>query len=240
MKIHNNMRYSDLDFKIRKNRNYSISNELSIEKLPIFFSVCAITSFPKIEYPSELNFFRKIHITEPQHSSILGDLLNPQGTHRQGDIFLKLFFDVLGIKYSKEDLWTVTVESERFDIRIATRQRDKIIIIENKSNGAEDQPNQLYRYWFYGIYLPQKKFANENECYKKILYLSPSDFKTPSEQSLTRPCNFDKNLPEKVPIKIDLIFFYNEIEDWLSKCLDSVKRNPELYYFIKQYYDFWR
>lgn len=234
------MNYSDLDLKIRKNHKFSFCNELTIEKFPMFFADFTIKSFPKIEHPSELNFFRKIHITEPQHSSFLGDLLNPQGSHQQGDIFLKFFFDVLGIKYSKEDLWTVTIESERFDIRIATRKRDKIIIIENKSNGADDQPNQLYRYWFYGIYLPQKNFVNESECYKRILYLSPSDFKTPSEQTLTRPSDFDKNLPEKVPIKIDLIFFYNEIENWLSKCLDSVKGKPELYYFIKQYYDFWR
>lgn len=234
------MKYSDLDFKIRKNHNYSICNELTIEKFPMFFADFTIKSFPKIEHPSELNFFRKIHITEPQHSSILGDLLNPQGSHQQGDIFLKFFFDVLEIKYSKEDLWTVTIESERFDIRIATRKMDKIIIIENKSNGADDQPNQLYRYWFYGIYLPQKNFANESECYKRILYLSPSDFKTPSEQTLTRPSYFDKNLPEKVPVKIDVIFFNNEIVKWLSKCMDAVKEVPELYYFIKQYYDFWR
>lgn len=223
------MKYSDLDFKIRKNHNYSM-----------FFADFTIKSFPKIEHPSELNFFRKIHITEPQHSSILGDLLNPQGSHQQGDIFLKFFFDVLEIKYSKEDLWTVTIESERFDICIATRKMDKIIIIENKSNWADDQPNQLYRYWYNGIYLPQKKFANESECYKRILYLSPSDFKTPSEQTLTRPSDFDKNLPEKVPVKIDVIFFNNEIVKWLSKCMDAVKDVPEIYYFIKQYLDYWR
>ena len=123
------MKYSDLDFKIRKTHNYSICDELTIKKFPMFFFNSAIKTFPKIEHSSELNFFQKIHITEPQHSSILGDLLNPQGSHQQGDTFLKFFFDVLGIKYSKEDLWTVTIESERFDIRIATRKRDKIIII---------------------------------------------------------------------------------------------------------------
>ena len=117
---------------------------------------------------------------------------------------------------------------------------DKIIIIENKSNWADDQPNQLYRYWFYGIYLPQKNFADESECYKRILYLSPSDFKYPSDQTLKRPDDFEVTLPETVPIPIDVIFFNNEIVKWLSKCMDAVKEVPEIYYFIKQYLDYWR
>ena len=234
------MNYSDLDLKIRKNHKFSFCNELTIEKFPMFFADFTIKSFPKIEHPSELNSFRKIHITEPQHSSILGDLLNPQGSHQQGDIFLKFFFDVLGIKYKKEDLWSVNIETERFDIRIATKLHDKIIIIENKSNWADDQPNQLYRYWFYGIYLPQIKFQNDNGCFKKILYLSPSDFKYPSDQTLKRPDDFEVTLPETVPIPIDVIFFNNEIVKWLSKCMDAVKEVPEIYYFIKQYLDYWR
>lgn len=234
------MKYSDLDFTIRKNKCFSIKNELNLKKIPIILPQITNKRLPIIETNSELNFFQKIHITEPQHSSIIGDLLNPFGTHHQGDAFLKLFFQEIGLKYRKEEHWTVSVELERFDIRIATKSRDKIIIIENKSNWADDRPNQLYRYWFYGIYLPQKKFFNNRNCYKQILYLSPSDFKSPSEQTLSRPIDFDESLPDKVPIKIDVIFFNNEIVNWLSKCLESVREYPELYYFIKQYYDFWR
>ena len=227
------MRFSDFDFAMHKKISYSCV-------LPCI----ELRAFHKIQLPSELNFFRKIHISEPQHSQILGDLLNPVGSHRQGDLFLKKFFETLNLEnfeYNEKDFWTVTTEAERFDIRISTKSRDKIIIIENKSNGAVDQPNQLYRYWYYGIYLPQKMLVGNKNCRSKILYLTPTTFKTPNEQTLTRPEYFDKKLPEKVPLKIiDVIFFNNEITTWLSKCLEAVKDNLELYYFIKQYYDFWR
>ncbi len=234
------MRFSDLDFVIHKNVKYTIHREICVNSFSSILPSITIKTFPKIKKASELNFFRKIHISEPQHSQILGDLLNPFGTHGQGDTFLRLFFQTLNLEFNEKDFWTISIESERFDIRIATKSRDKIIIIENKSNNAVDQPNQLYRYWYYGIYSPQKKFPENNNCWNKILYLSPSDLKTPSEQTLSRPCNFSKDLPEKVPINIDVLFFNNEIEKWLSKCLEAVKSNLELYYFIKQYYDFWR
>lgn len=228
------MMYSSLGFAIHKTKSYK-------SVLPVI----VLKPFPVIAKSSELNFFRKIPISEPQHSRILGDLLDPLGSHNQGDVFLRLFFETLGIEYDKNDWWTVTVESERFDIRIATKSRNKIIIIENKSNWAEDQPNQLYRYWYYGIYLPQKKFKNNTNCMKKILYLCPNYQKNISEQTFSRPVDFDKTLPEKVPCKIiEKIYFNKEIIKWLFECMNAMKDkdNPELelYYFIKQYYDFWR
>ena len=220
------MQYSNLDFTIKKNKSYAVKTKLCVKNFVLGLPILSIKSFQKIELPSELNFFRKIHISEPQHSCILGDLLNPRGSHRQGSIFLWLFFETLGIQYSKKDFWTVSVEKERFDIRIATKSYNKIIIIENKSNWAEDQPNQLYRYWYFGIYLTQKKFKKE-DCWSKILYFSPSDFKTPREQTFSRPKDFDKKLPEKVPTEISVIFFDIEIEKWLSKCMEFVKENAE-------------
>ena len=114
------MMYSSLGFAIHKTKSYK-------SVLPVI----VLKPFPVIAKSSELNFFRKIPISEPQHSRILGDLLDPLGSHNQGDVFLRLFFETLGIEYDKNDWWTVTVESERFDIRIATKSRNKIIIIEN-------------------------------------------------------------------------------------------------------------
>lgn len=191
------MKYSNIDSTVKQIKKFSINTTCHIKKYSPLLPTLQLTSFPKITKPSELNFFKKIQITEPQHSCILGDLLNPIGSHHQGDLFLKLFFEVLDIEYSKNDLWFVTVEKERFDIRIASKNFKKIIIIENKSNWADDQPNQLYRYWYYGIYLPQKRYKS-NECFSKILYLSPSDFKSPSEQTMLRPNDFENYLPKRL------------------------------------------
>ncbi len=232
------MKYTKLISPLRKNNFYSEERKFLKNSFSSIFPPICIRTFPKIDKPSELNFFKKIHITEPQHSRILGDLLNPFGSHNEGSVFLKLFFDILKIDYEDKEIWNVTVETERFDIRIATKSLDKIIIVENKSNGAEDQPNQLYRYWYEGIYLPQLRLNNTK--LKKILYLCSDDFKSPSEQSLSRPENYDKSLPLKVPIEIDILFFTKEIISWLEKCLEITKDKLELYYFIKQYYDFWR
>lgn len=239
------MKYSSMIPKIQKQKSYRIiDKKIGTESFVFNFAEPLLrTAFPKINAPSELNFFRKIHISEPEHSRILGDLLNPYGTHHMGNVFLRLFFETLGIEFYESDFWTVSVETERFDIRIMTKSHDKIIIIENKSNWADDQPNQLYRYWFHGIYQPQQYRKNTGlQVWSRIFYLSPNDCKQPSLQTLQRPADFSSDLPVQIPKEVEpiTIFFNVHIVKWLSKCMESAKDNPELYYFIKQYFDFWR
>lgn len=71
--------------------------------------------------------------------------------------------DLLGIeRFSDNENWTVTAEKGRVDILLKRTHPHSVIIIENKSNYANDQENQLYRYWHQEIYKTiQEKFATQ-------------------------------------------------------------------------------
>lgn len=79
------------------------------------------------------------------------------------------------------------------------------------------------------------------KCFSKILYLSPADYKQPSKQSMSRPKNIDKCFPEKIPMEImDVVFFNEQIIRWLNLCINSVEKNSNTYYYLNQYRTFWR
>jgi len=214
-------------------------NYASIHFTPVY------RKLPKIVIITKLNIFKQINISEPDHSKILSNLLDPKGTHGHKDLFLKIFFQVFipKMEIDKNKKWIVSTEKDRYDIRIKTQDNSKIIIIENKSNNAKDGTNQLYRYWFDGIYIPQfNRNLNGLECFSKIIYLSPSDYKQPEEQSISRPDYIkDKNMPEKVPLEILQIAFFNvQIIKWLDLCIEKIDNNSDVYYYLNQYRDFWR
>ena len=197
-------------------------------------------NYPSFLKSDELNIFNQVAPSEPIHSKIISELLNPNGRHGFGNLFLSIFFKCLDIAFENNNRWEVTAEKERFDIRIRNSDNTCIIIIENKSNWAEDQPNQIYRYWYYGIYLPQLRISNSGiKTNNYIYYLSPNDYKVPSENSLQRPNYFDKGLPDVVPTDVNIIFFNNEIRIWLSECLLRINQNTNTYFYIKQYLSFW-
>jgi hypothetical protein len=185
---------------------------------------------------------------EPQHSKIIGKLLDPKERHGYGDLFLAKFFEIVlddpSFSPENNDRWRITIEKEgRYDIRIRNQNGSKIVIIENKSNGAEDQKNQLYRYWYEGIYSPQYKFGTDIKTYCKILYLSPNYDKKPDEQTVLRHNN-DNTLPDRVDSNIiKVVYFKDEIVKWLDACMvhaQAVDKNLDMYYYLKQYNDYWR
>jgi hypothetical protein len=129
----------------------------------------------QISIKEDLNIFRQIKISEPEHSLILANLLNPNGTHGCKDVFLKLFFNILvpELNIEENDKWFVTAEIGHYDIRIRNQNNSKIIIIENKSNNANDRENLLYRYWFNGIYSTiQQKIIRTKMFFKNIIFKS--------------------------------------------------------------------
>jgi hypothetical protein len=202
-------------------------------------------NFQMMKITEKLNVFDQIFPSETKHSIILSNLLNPRGNHRYGNSFLNLFFHVFPItpiEISPDDIWEVTAEKERYDVRIRNINNTKIIIIENKSNWADDKDNQIYRYWYNGIYNMQINLKKLGiPVYSKILYLSPSDYKQPSDQSISRPIEYDKNLPEKIPSDImNVVYFNDHVVKWLNLCIDIVEYKSEMYYYLLQYRDFWR
>ena len=77
------------------------------------------------------------------HSRFIFELLNPEGSHQQGDTFLKLFFKELELEY-RPNIYQAFREKENIDILLTSHT--KAIIIENKID-TEDHSNQLSRYY---------------------------------------------------------------------------------------------
>jgi hypothetical protein len=187
-----------------------------------------------------LKFFA---IDETLHSKLLAKLLSPNAEHGQGHIFLLEFLRLLEIESPTEGVWHVTTETGRIDILIRRLFPECIIIIENKSNWAVDQQNQLYRYWHQEIYNKTQQtsigFYEENKNKYKIIYLPPKDFKQPDTHSYLRPNDEqwqNKNLPEILPLKFEIKAFNDFIVKWLDNCVLALpKTNYRMIEYLKQY-----
>jgi hypothetical protein len=197
--------------------------------------------FPKISKPVGINIFNQFYPGETQHSMILGELLSPTGKHNEGTKFLELFFkNVLDIPFDSNETWIVTAEIERYDVKIRNLDYTTIIILENKSNKAPDGQNQLYRYWYYGIHGIQDKIKTNKKKYGRIFYLSPKYGKEPDDQTKLPPKELlDEGLSISDGI-IKTIYFHDEINKWLAVCQNAVEYRSDIYYYLKQYREFWR
>ena len=107
------------------------------------------------------------------HSRLLATLLNPKANHGLENEFLKSFLIALGlpedyITYCKEQIVErpigEVIEATGGRIDIILEDRGHAVIIENKIY-AGDQPNQLLRYYNYGV----KTFGKNNF---KLVYLT--------------------------------------------------------------------
>lgn len=130
---------------------------------------------------------------------VLHDLLNPKGSHCQGDVFLKEFIPVLGVEFTDLDYKTVQVyreylidEARRIDLYIKAVNFD--IPIEVKIH-ALDQKNQCSDYF---------KYARNS----KMIYLTKFGVE-PTGGSLGE-------------LSVDNVLclsFAVDIVDWLERCL---------------------
>jgi len=179
------------------------------------------------------------NLHETVHSKLLKFLLNPYASHGQGNKFLVDFLTSLHIEKPDEGSWRVVTEQGKIDILLERIHPKSVIIIENKSNWASDQSNQLYRYWHQAIYAKTrevcKDFYSKNNDRYQIIYLVPNAGKQLPEQSYLRPNDWDVNLPETIPMKIKTLFFNEFIQDWLEKCKQSLEKNHRIREYIAQY-----
>lgn len=183
----------------------------------------------------------RIKISETMHSKLLKFLLNPLENHGQGDKFLCEFLKTLNIYHPEEGKWKVTAEEGKVDILIKRSYPETIIIIENKSNWAFDQPNQLYRYWYNNIYLKTKRadqnFYKEHKDKYQIIYLIPNENKIyDSNITLQKPNYYPENLPIFIPMEIKYLDFTKEIQLWLKNCKAKLpQENTRIMEYINQY-----
>ena len=159
------------------------------------------------------------------HSAIIGELLNPKGSHGQGSVFLQLFFEEIkelkcienyNFDNSKciieQHIGTIDVDYTKGGfIDIVLKDDKNVIVIENKIY-ASDQRNQLKRYKNY--------YPNS-----VLLYLNLNG-DSPSKDS-TLDLILDKDF--------HIISYQNEITNWLEKCQKETYDQPILRETVKQY-----
>ena len=181
-------------------------------------------------------------ITEPIHSRILHFFLSADPMHGQGNLFLTLFMKRIGVDVHESDEWIATAEIGRVDVMLKRFHPRSVVIIENKSNWAGDQPNQLYRYWYENIHHCEEDCHPDyydNHPEYKIVYLVPNKDKHLSDNSMERPVDYPENLPAILPIKPCVFSFDNEVSDWLMECIESLpNENTPLINLISQYKEY--
>ncbi len=222
-----------------------------LEKLiPIIERVKERVKKKRREKSCDFNLFDVFSPKETMHSKILAHLLDPNGTHGQGDLFLRGFLEMKKIDIDpKEGNWEVSCESERIDICLERKNPESIVIIENKSHGACDQKNQLYRYWHRKMYLDRShkihgdeealiKFYKENEKRYKIVYLTWDGSKEPSENTLKRPPQIKGNAPKKLPLAPTPLSF-SDLANCIRGLINEIpEENHRLKEYLQQYMDY--
>ena len=173
MAIHQNDRYSLLLTNFRqlpsKKQLFNLSSLIDDFKL-LLEQYSAINAryleIAKLKAP-EFNVFNLLGVTRDEvrtHSSLLGELLNPKGTHGQGCLFVKSFFDkclekepenIAIQQITKNQMWEgCSVSTEfyspygRMDIAIRNPAIGFFCVVENKIDAVE-QSTQLKRYKHY-------------------------------------------------------------------------------------------
>ena len=166
------------------------------------------------------------------HSNFIASLLDPNGDHYKGDLFLKLFLETCGIDDFSIDTSRATVFKEFKHIDIYISDGKKHIILENKVY-AKDQPTQIARY----IEAIKKEGAEDEDIY--VLYLHP-DGELPKGDSLGGyKLNQDNTKLEKEgsSINFKVISYGNEILKWIDRCKNEVSNLTDLNVFLSQYKD---
>ena len=166
------------------------------------------------------------------HSNFIASLLDPNGDHYKGDLFLKLFLETCGIDDFSIDTGRATVFKEFKHIDIYISDGKKHIILENKVY-AKDQPTQIARY----IEAIKKEGAEDEDIY--VLYLHP-DGELPKENSLGGyKLNQNNTKLEKdgSSINFKVISYGKEILEWIDKCKNEVSNITDLNVFLSQYKD---
>lgn len=136
------------------------------------------------EEAPRFNVFRRFRLKEVGHSAFLADLLDPQGSHGQGDLFLRHFMrycrsclgdsagDVFSSDYEFMTGWKISTEKDirpfgRLDIVVENPDHGVLIVIENKVDASEGRHQmQKYGTWLQGL--------DENYSRQALLLLTPT------------------------------------------------------------------
>lgn len=177
---------------------------------------------------------------ENYHSAIICDLLNENGSHCQGNLYLKLFIDIIQIRLKednqnrnlKNEIKTFekstaetedVIEDGRVDIFI--KDENQAVIIENKI-GAIDQYMQLKRYYDY-----VKPRYHENFL---LIYLWKESINI-EEYNENSTFGKEKEDIKNVRSKTVSISYEREIKTWIETCIKESWDIPPIREVLKQY-----
>jgi len=203
----------------------------------------------------------KYHDEVRLHSRMIGALLDPEGAHNRGSLFLEIFLKQVGLDSWFKDVKNVSVRIEYKDIDLYLSDGKKHLIIENKI-WAGDQPCQIMKYINIIVEKNRQELGNpvENslldEKKLKVLYLTPRAKKVPSEHEVVKKtyvtfsgtkeklniCSQRDNTKTLVPNGLkNYVVWYKKInykEDilsWLEASQQAVQDIPNLIESIEQY-----
>jgi len=142
------------------------------------------------------------------HSRFIYELLNPKGSHNQGDTFLEIFLKDIDIDYNID---MFELYKEQYNIDILIKSKKQAIIIENKID-TQDHSNQLSRY----IDSMKKQGYKENDI--KTIYLTL--YGEEPNESITN---------------IILLSYSKDIKNWIIKCIEKVVQKPTVRETLVQY-----
>ena len=182
------------------------------------------TAILDLHLARRFNFFHSIKFNENRMSDVFVYLLNPEGAHGQGELFLREFLSYVSmerlpesgwshVRIDREETTTQINRSRRIDIEIAFRIDDDwiAIAVENKP-WAGDQDQQLSDYARHLESMYKGRF--------KLIYLTPNGGK-PSEASIA-PEERKKREDAK---QLDYASIRKWASDngWLKRAEDKVK-----------------
>ncbi|WP_010249778.1 PD-(D/E)XK nuclease family protein [Myroides injenensis] len=187
---------------------------------------------------NQFNIFRvmfKLHDEKYLHSRFISFLLDPNGSHGQGTIFLALFLEVMGISdYSLEDVTVNPNEQNRGEIHnidiLINNKYKQAIIIENKVF-AKDQTKleeeDIYLKYQLPRYYHKMALDSANDKLKvvSIIYLT-IDGKDPE---------FLEQFPEDVKGLLNKKDHLSDIAKWLDLCLNSLSEESDFKRSIEHY-----
>jgi hypothetical protein len=173
------------------------------------------------------NIFRVLRLAHKEvivHTPVLGELLNPNGTHSQGFLFLSEFLKIAeehGLKMPAQAVekgrWHVETERSvgsfgTVDLLIRCREFGYLLLIENKIKAGE-QPDQLQRYF---DWLESQRHTYQQ---RQIIFLTPTG----------RSCT-----TLRTGIAPVCMSYHEHIFPWLKKILPQI-RASSVHEILKQY-----
>jgi len=176
------------------------------------------------------NIFEILRITnnEIRHSNFLSWLLDPNQSHKLGDIFLKRFlrevfssdkfgeidqFDVEGL-----DLTKVEIQREWKNIDVLIKLDDVVVCIENKILSKEHS-NQLIRY----REIIETQFPNHKKTY---VFLTPDGHESEQENDQYEPISYDfivETLERIISVYGESL--NSQVKNYIKEYITIIKRN---------------